>query len=114
MLEAMCFGVPVVSASVFGVSELVMDGETGFLFEANDLDALVAALHRVLSLEPSALARVGDAGRRHVLDDHDSSGYAGDLIRLCEGFLHRPGATAEEILSERGRRVDELDLDAAL
>lgn len=114
MLEAMCFGVPVVSASVFGVSELVMDGETGFLFEANDLDALVAALHRVLSLEPSALARVGDAGRRHVLDYHDSSGYAGDLIRLCEGFLHRPGATAEEILSERGRRVDELDLDAAL
>ncbi len=35
MLEAMCFGVTVVSASVFGIPELMRDGETGFLFEPN-------------------------------------------------------------------------------
>ncbi len=68
MLEAMCFGVPVVSASVFGVPELVRDGETDFLFEPNDLDALMAALQRVLALEPAELTRVGDTGQRHVLE----------------------------------------------
>lgn len=100
MLEAMCFGVPVVSASVFGVPELLTDGDTGFLFEPNDLDALVAALDRVLALEPSELARVGDAGQRLVLERHDSSGYAGDLLRLCRGLLESPGASPEDILSD--------------
>ncbi|HSZ36983.1 MAG TPA: glycosyltransferase family 4 protein [Acidimicrobiales bacterium] len=114
MLEVMCFGVPVVAASVFGVPELVTDGETGFLFEPNDLDALVGGLDRVLSLEPAALARVGAAGRHEVIEHYDSSGYSGDLLRLCEGLLRRPGANPREILSERGRRANELDLDAAL
>lgn len=100
MLEAMCFGVPVLSASVFGVPELVGDGENGFLFEPNDHDALVAALHRVLALEPAELARVGDAGRRHVLEHYDSSGYAGALLRLCEGLLESPGASPGDILSD--------------
>jgi glycosyltransferase involved in cell wall biosynthesis len=100
MLEVMCFGVPVVSASVFGVPELVCDGETGFLFEPNDLDALVSALRRVLSLEPSELARVGKAGQSHVLEHHDSSGYARDLLRLCQGLLESPGASPEDILSD--------------
>jgi glycosyltransferase involved in cell wall biosynthesis len=113
MLEAMCFGVPVVSASVFGVPELLRDGETGFLFEPNDLDALVAVLHRVLALDPPELERVGDAGRRHVLEHYDSSGYAGDLLRLCEGLLQSPGATPRELLS-KGSRLGDLHLDAAL
>jgi glycosyltransferase involved in cell wall biosynthesis len=99
MLEAMCFGVPVVSASVFGVPELVTDGETGFLFEPNDLDALVGVLQRVLALEPSELRRVGDAGQHHVVEHYDSSGYAGDLLRLCQGLLESPGASPEDILS---------------
>ena len=112
MLEAMCFGVPVVSASVFGVPELVRDGETGFLFEPNDLEALVAALDRVLGLEPSELTRVGDAGQQHVLEHYDSAGYAADILRLCRGLLEAPGASPEDILSKRGPSVDDLDLDA--
>jgi glycosyltransferase involved in cell wall biosynthesis len=100
MLEAMCFGVPVLSASVFGVPELVGDGENGFLFEPNDLDALIAALNRVLVLEPAELTHVGDAGRRHVLGHYDSSGYAEDLLRLCQGLLDSPGASPGDILSD--------------
>jgi glycosyltransferase involved in cell wall biosynthesis len=99
MLEAMCFGVPVLSASVFGVPELVQDGETGFLFEPNDLDALVAALQRVLALQLAELTRVGDAGQRHVLEHYDSSGYAGEILRLCQGLLESPGASPEDILA---------------
>ncbi len=113
MLEAMCFGVPVVSASVFGVPELLRDGETGFLFEPNDLDALVAVLHRILALEPTELERVGDAGRRHVLEHYDSSWYASDLLRLCKGLSQSPGAIPAELLSESGSRLGALHLDAA-
>jgi glycosyltransferase involved in cell wall biosynthesis len=104
MLEAMCFGVTVVSTSVFGVPELVTDGETGFLFEPNDLGALESALHRVLALDDEELERVGEAGRQHVLEHHDSSGYAGELLRLCRGLLRDPGANPHDALGLEAAR----------
>jgi glycosyltransferase involved in cell wall biosynthesis len=113
MLEAMCFGITVVSASVFGVPELVTDGKTGFLFEPNDLDALESTLHRVLGLNDDELERVGQAGRDHVLEHHDSAGYAGELLRLCHGLLQDRGATPHEVLSKQSQRFDALGLEAA-
>jgi D-inositol-3-phosphate glycosyltransferase len=102
-LEAMCFGVPVVAASVFGLPELIQDGRTGFLFEVNDLDALVAALRRVLGLDQAQLTAVGEAGRRVVVDRYDSAGYVADFRALLDGFSHRRDLTPKEILSRHGR-----------
>jgi glycosyltransferase involved in cell wall biosynthesis len=113
MLEAMCFGVTVVSTSVFGVPELVTDGETGFLFEPNDLGALESALHRVLALDDDGLGRVGEAGRQHVLARHDSSGYAGELLRLCRALLREPGANPHDVLAKNGPPYDAVGLEAA-
>ena len=113
MLEAMCFGVTVVSASAFGVPELVTDGHTGFLFEPNDLDALEAALHRVLGLGDDERERVGEAGRDYVFEHHDSSGYAGDLLRLCEGLLRGEAANPHEILSTSHPQLGSLDVPTA-
>jgi glycosyltransferase involved in cell wall biosynthesis len=113
MLEAMSFGVPVVSAAVFGVPELVTDGESGFLFEPNDLDALVAAFRRVLALDASQLTRVGAAGQRHVFEHYDSSGYADELLRICHGLLQDPGSNPHDVLSKKGQQIDALGLEAA-
>lgn len=46
-LEAMAWRKPVIASSVEGMLELVRDGETGFVFEADDAQALAAALTRV-------------------------------------------------------------------
>ena len=40
ILEAMAYAVPVVSTYVGGIPELVIDGETGYLIDPGDLDAL--------------------------------------------------------------------------
>ena len=103
-LEAMCFGLPVLATSVFGLPELLEDGKTGFLFEPNDLHATAAALHRVLALSDSELTAVGEAGRRHILEHYDSAGYAADFMALFEGFLSDRGTTPYEILRRRGRQ----------
>jgi glycosyltransferase involved in cell wall biosynthesis len=99
MIETMYFGTPVLAAAVFGVPELLQDGSTGFLFEPNDLDALVDAISRVLALEPDELAKVGEAGRRHVVDHYDSSAYAAAFADLFEGLLRDPTETPGRILS---------------
>lgn len=82
VLEAMAFGLPVASAKVFGLPELITDGETGLLFEGSDLSAAVAGLERLLTLRPDELSAIATAGRRHVFEHYDSAGYAGRIRRL--------------------------------
>jgi glycosyltransferase involved in cell wall biosynthesis len=75
MLECMAFGVPVLSTDVFGVPELVEDGVNGWLFEARDMGALIAAMHRVLSLTPDELGAAGNVARLRVDRQHSSANY---------------------------------------
>jgi glycosyltransferase involved in cell wall biosynthesis len=62
VLEAMAAGLPVVASDVGGVSELVLDGETGILVRPGDPDRLAEALGGLLS-DPDRRRLLGEAGR---------------------------------------------------
>jgi glycosyltransferase involved in cell wall biosynthesis len=64
-VEAMASGKPVVSTRKGGPSETVADGETGFLVDARDADALA---ERVVALlrDPALRGKMGAAGRARV------------------------------------------------
>ena len=47
LLESMSMGVPVVSSNIGGVSEIVIDGETGYMVEPGDKSALAGAIKKV-------------------------------------------------------------------
>src|SRR5262249_18704496 len=49
ILEAMAFELPVVATSIFGVTEIIEHGSTGYLCRPRDLGELTAALDAVLS-----------------------------------------------------------------
>jgi glycosyltransferase involved in cell wall biosynthesis len=87
VLEAMCFGVPILATNVFGLSELLADGENGFLFEPRDVGRAANALDRVLGLDPEELRRVGESGRSTVRDLHDSIGYATEITSMLKDAL---------------------------
>jgi glycosyltransferase involved in cell wall biosynthesis len=61
--EAMACGTPVLASRVGGVSELVVDGQTGWLFAAGDDRALTAGLAYVLA-HPEAVASLRAQCRR--------------------------------------------------
>lgn len=65
-VEASALGRPVVASDLPALAELVEDGVTGELFRAEDLDAFVAALGRLLS-RPEEAERLGRAGRDWAL-----------------------------------------------
>jgi len=66
--EAAAYGKPVVAGRSGGVSDAVIDGETGFVIDAHDETALADALIRLLT--DDALAnRMGEAGRNRVRDE---------------------------------------------
>ncbi|HVU73373.1 MAG TPA: glycosyltransferase family 4 protein [Mycobacteriales bacterium] len=76
VIEAMVYGLPVLATSVFGLPELLTDGVDGFLFPDRDIVELGAALDRVLSLPPDALAKVAANARQKAVEELDSVGYA--------------------------------------
>jgi glycosyltransferase involved in cell wall biosynthesis len=67
LLEAMASGTPVVASRTGGIPEVVVDGETGFLVEPGDVDALRDRLATLLG-DRRLAHRMGDAGRDAVLD----------------------------------------------
>jgi glycogen synthase len=65
-LEAMACETPVVATRVGGIKEVVVDGETGLLVPPGDPVRLGRALSRILE-DPRLAARMGEAGRKRVL-----------------------------------------------
>lgn len=61
-LEAAASAVPVVATRVGGVPEVVVDGQTGILFDLDDVDAAVRASRRLLT-DPALRATMGRAAR---------------------------------------------------
>lgn len=51
MLEALCVGLPIVTTDVSGASDLVVNGENGFITPCRDIDSFIHALKAVLSDE---------------------------------------------------------------
>ena len=65
VLEAMASGLPVVATKIAGNEELVVDGETGKLVPAEDVDALRESL-RPLLVEAQMREQMGRAARQRV------------------------------------------------
>jgi phosphatidylinositol alpha-1,6-mannosyltransferase len=67
-LEASSTGVPVVAGRSGGAPETVRDGETGVVVDGWDLGAIAATVGDLLA-DPDRAARMGEAGRRWVVDN---------------------------------------------
>jgi glycosyltransferase involved in cell wall biosynthesis len=65
VLEAMCASLPVVAASVGGIPEMVVDGQTGLLVPARDPEGMAGAL-LALAHDPGRRKAMGEAGRNLV------------------------------------------------
>ncbi len=65
LMQAMAVGVPVVSTAVGSIEELVRHEETGLIVPPQDVDALRAAIERLLT-EPALVGEVPQAGSAWV------------------------------------------------
>ena len=84
-LEAMACGVPLVASRVDALAGVVVDGVTGFLFEPDSTENLVAVLLRVLS-DASLRANLSLAGPEHARRHYDRPAYQKKLQELLAGL----------------------------
>ena len=88
LVEAMAAGRPVVATRVGGVPEVVVDGETGLLVEPGDVDALAAAIRRLLA-DPALAQRMGAAGRERVRALFSAERMAEQTAAVYEELIRR-------------------------
>jgi glycosyltransferase involved in cell wall biosynthesis len=87
IMEAMAAGLPVAASRMGGNPELVIDGETGFIFEPFDSGDLADKLAELLK-DGGTRRGMGEAGRRRVLSEftHD------DMVRrYCDLYKEVTG-----------------------
>lgn len=68
-LEAMAASTPVIGSDMGGIPELINDGETGFIIEPGNPDAIAEKL-RVLIEDQSLRTGMGKRARQHVEDNY--------------------------------------------
>lgn len=86
-LEAMACETPVVASAVGGITEVVVDGETGFLVEPGRSDELARALVKLLRDEELART-MGKAGRQRVELFFSWDSIARQTARLYEELVN--------------------------
>jgi glycosyltransferase involved in cell wall biosynthesis len=83
-LESMALGKPLVMTDIGGESEQVLHGQTGFLFERGDINALTTHLQSLASR--TLQSRMGSAAQRRVRQlftlDAMTTGFTEQMVRL--------------------------------
>lgn len=88
--EAMMRGTSVVASDCGGLTEIVRDGQTGFLVPPNDVNALAAALLLLLRNREMS-ERMGRAGREVALACFSDVTYVDKFVRLYQTLCQKVG-----------------------
>jgi starch synthase len=84
--EYMAAGLPVVTAAIHPLDQVVRDGVEGALFREGDVDDLAAAIGRLVD-DPAAARAMGARARQRVVDHYSWARHCAELERAMEGMI---------------------------
>jgi colanic acid/amylovoran biosynthesis glycosyltransferase len=85
IMEALALRRPVITTYIAGIPELVKPGENGWLVPAGSICDLTAAMEDCLSRSSDEIERMGNAGRRIVIERHSIDVEVGKLANHIRG-----------------------------
>jgi glycosyltransferase involved in cell wall biosynthesis len=86
VLEAGASGLPVVSTRHGGIPDVVIDGETGFLVDENDVDRMAERMTR-MATSPGLAETLGLRARKYIQDNFSSERSLGHLWSIIESAI---------------------------
>lgn len=89
LLEAAATGRPILASSIPGCAEIFDEGATGLGFEPRNVDALVDALRRFLTLSRARRAKMGRLGREKVATYFSRDDVVKEYLRVIDEFSPR-------------------------
>ena len=87
LLEAYALGKPVIGARIGGIPEIIIEGETGFIFASGAVDELSSSLSHVAALGGEKLVSMGRNARRRAESEYDSSIYKSRILDLYKDII---------------------------
>ena len=88
VLESMALGKPVVGTRVDGIKDTVVDGETGFVVELDDVTAMADRIIQLLE-DPALRTRMGQEGRRRVEEHFNISQNIKQIEKVYTEVYHQ-------------------------
>jgi glycosyltransferase involved in cell wall biosynthesis len=85
VIDAAALAIPTIGSRISGLSDAIIDGETGILFECGDVHGLEECLTLVLT-EPGLIKKLGEASFIRVQKYFDSKKLAAELSSFYEGL----------------------------
>ena len=86
IIEAAAAGVPAIGSRIYGITDAIVEGETGLLFEAGDVQQLAQSM-RTLAGDASLRGRMGEQARERAVRDFSSAVVIAALVEYCEKLL---------------------------
>jgi glycosyltransferase involved in cell wall biosynthesis len=78
----MAAGLPVVTAAIHPLNQVIRDGQEGALFREGDVTGLVAAIARLLG-DPAATRAMGARARARVVERYSWEHHCAELERIA-------------------------------
>jgi glycosyltransferase involved in cell wall biosynthesis len=100
IIEAAACGVPAVASRIYGITDAVVEGETGLLHEPGNVGELAGLLGR-LAADPASRERLGRAARQRAERDFSEDRIIGAVLDLYEQAFGQSRGPA--VLSGRKR-----------
>lgn len=89
VLEALSLGTPVIGSSIGGIPELVVDGETGFLFTPKDQEDLGRVIDIAESLDRRSYALLVENGKKFISSNCSMDIHYDKLLNIYQSVIGR-------------------------
>jgi glycosyltransferase involved in cell wall biosynthesis len=90
IIEAAAAGVPAIGSRIYGITDAIVEGETGLLFEAGDAQQLARSMH-TLAGDASLRGRMGQRARERAVRDFAQAQLTAALLGHYRQLLARQG-----------------------
>jgi glycosyltransferase involved in cell wall biosynthesis/SAM-dependent methyltransferase len=97
LVEAYSHGTPVVATRLSGVEDIVIDGKTGLLHDAADVEGMARSVGGLLS-DPAVAARMGQDGAAHVCQMFNPRTLAARWVGLLLETARRSASDAQVLM----------------
>jgi glycosyltransferase involved in cell wall biosynthesis len=86
VLEAYACGKPVIGSRIGGIPEMLLEGETGQLFESGNVTELAGVLRQFSDMSDSVVAQMGKTARDYVSRTFTAQRYLNEMLALYAGI----------------------------
>jgi glycosyltransferase involved in cell wall biosynthesis len=87
IIEAAAMGVPAFASNIYGISDAVVNNETGLLHIPGDVNSILDCLNTFLN-NPKLVKNYGDAAKLRAVKDFDANLITAHWVDFYKRYIH--------------------------